>query len=175
MRKIILYIASSLDGYIAKEDGSVSWLDHEADFGEYKIDSFLEGIDSILIGRKTYVQSLGFGDWYFKNQDTYVFSRTGVAIESPRTRLVDGSPIAFINDLKSRDGKNIWLLGGGELNRQLLEHDLIDEIMLFVQPTCLGHGIGIFGERALSELRHFKLNRTASFPNGSVLLHYHRK
>jgi dihydrofolate reductase len=175
VKKVILYIASSLDGYIAKTDGSVDWLDHNVELGEYKIDSFLTGVDSILIGRKTYVQSLGFGDWYFKNQDTYVFSKSGVAINSPRTQLVDGDLIAFVKNLKSTPGKDIWLLGGGEINRQLLEHDLIEEIMLFIQPTCLGAGIRLFGDRALDEFKHFMLEKTVPFANSSILLHYKRR
>ncbi|PWU16588.1 MAG: hypothetical protein C5B49_10390, partial [Bdellovibrio sp.] len=126
------------------------------------------------LGKSCYIQTLGFGDWYFKDHETYVFSRTGVKIESPRTRHVDGDPVAFVRTLKATRGKNIWLLGGGELNWLFLNHNLIDEIMLSVQPICLGSGIGLFGGRRTDAAINFKLAGSKPFLNGAILLHYKR-
>jgi len=174
MKKVILYMASSIDGFIASSDGSVDWLDTEADIGdEYAFDSFLQGVDTIIMGRKSYEQTVSFGGWAFGNQHTFVFSKSTLQAQTPNTTIVTDPSPDFINTLKEENGKDIWLFGGGTLNHYFLENDLIDEIMLFVQPVVLGTGIGLFGNKAV-DVKKFTRKKVVEFASGFNLLWYKR-
>ena len=103
-RKVILYIATSLDGFISTEDGSVSWLDpyHGVDLGELAYPKFIEAIDVCLMGRKTYEQVLGFGEWAYKDQESVVFSRQDIEATTPKTEICRESPASVVEKLKSQ-------------------------------------------------------------------------
>ena len=150
MRKTVLYMASSIDGFVASSDGSVDWIDTDVDLGdEYSFEAFLQRVDTIIMGRKSYEQTLSFGKWPVQEHRTFVFSKSKQEAQTPNTEIVTALAPDFVQSLKEEDGKDIWLFGGGSINHFLLENDLIDEIMLFVQPVVLGHGIGIFGNQPL--------------------------
>ncbi len=125
------------------------------------------------MGRKSYEQTLSFGEWNFKNHHTYVFTRSKCESKSPNTTIVTNPSIEFIKSLMNEDGRDIWLFGGGDLNHFFLENDLIDEIMLFVQPVALGSGIGIFGNKPV-ELKTFKRKKSCELDKGFTLLWYQR-
>ena len=143
--KVILYIAMSLDGYIAKEDGSVDWLEDTGEDTEGTYLEFYGSIDTIIMGRKTYDQILTFGEWVYKGKDTYVLT-------SDITRVPEKPNIEFRNDeiedltteLKQKSGSNIWLLGGAGIINTFLEKNLIDEYRIAVIPVILGAGIPLF-------------------------------
>src|SRR5919108_3378985 len=137
MRKIKLYIASSLDSYIASEDGSIDWLFTDEDYGYAK---FYDSIDTILVGRKSYDQSLKFDEYPYKGKKVYVFTHRIEGKKSTRyVEYINVDITSFVKHiLQSAGKKDIWLLGGGEIVSILLNADLVDEIILSIHPIILG-------------------------------------
>ncbi len=142
-KKLILYIATSLDGFIAREDGSVDWLpDSGEDFG---YEAFLSQIDTVLMGHKTYRQILSFDVEYpYTGKRNYVFTRDKTLERDEHAEFVHSNIIPFVKALKVTGFKNIWLVGGGELFSELLAAGVVDELILFVFPLLLGEGIPLF-------------------------------
>jgi len=141
MRRIILNIASSLDGYIAREDGSIDWLPtDEEDFGMKK---FMDSIDTVFLGRTTYEQILTFDCAYpYADKKSYVFSRNSG--ENKENIEFVSDMIDFAKKLVESPGKGIWLVGGGEIISAFLKAGLIDEIILSEIPIVIGSGIPLF-------------------------------
>ena len=164
MRKIKLYIASSLDSYIASEDGSIDWLFTDEDYGYAK---FYDSIDTILVGRKTYDQSLEFDKYPYKGKKVYVFTRgTEGKKNTHYVEYIDADIPSFVRHLLQSVGKDIWLLGGGEIVSILLNAKLVDEIILSIHPIILGRGIPLFSNIK----KHVKLQLLESNPFGSGLV-----
>lgn len=147
-RDIILYIATSLDGYIAKNDGSVDWLLGES--SNLNIDNgyneFYSSIDTVVMGRTTYEQvinELSPDIWVYEGKKCYV--ATSVKRQSnEKVEFVSEDITKFIKGLKSQEGKDIWLVGGGKLIDQFIKKDLIDKYIITIIPTILGYGIPLF-------------------------------
>lgn len=144
-KKTILYIAMSLDGYIAREDGSVDWLDDvEGEGGDTGYTAFYQEIGSIIMGRASYDVCLKLSEhWYYAGKPCYVYTRT------PRPskegiEFTTEPPEELVERLQSTSQGHIWLLGGGEIVRKFLERDLIDELQIAVIPKVLGKGIPLF-------------------------------
>jgi dihydrofolate reductase len=176
-RKIIVYIATSADGYIARPDGDVEWLNRRPRTIDYGIGAFYRTIDTILWGRKTY-------DWllnYYKKKgkkdgmfDTklanYVFSR------KPRKRSASGvefvsEPVKeFAQRLRATPGKHIWMMGGGELIASFLDAGEIDEFDIHVIPVFIGEGIPFIAPRH-RDVR-LRLRSSRKYPDGVVRLRY---
>lgn len=173
MRKVILYMATSIDGFVASPDGSVDWLLTDVEIGsEHGFESFVKTVDTLLMGRTTYEQTVSFGDWPFSDHQIVVYSNKTFEPSTPNTTVQTFDP-KFIQNLKQEEGKDLWLFGGGALNHTFLEHDLIDEMMIFTQSTVLGLGIGIFGNRPINP-KHFKRKAVGALGGGFTLLHYER-
>lgn len=179
MPEVILYIASSLDGYIARPDGNVDWLDEiaaPADGSEedYGYEEFFAGIGTVLMGRVTYEQVLTFGvDYPYPGTAGYVFSRTRAGEKDENVEFVDGADIPkFIAQLKANSDKHIWLIGGGLLIQEFLRHDLIDRIIVTILPVILGEGISLFPPP--TPQLNLELVDSLSFPSGMVQLTYLR-
>ncbi len=174
MKKIILYIAASLDGYIARTDGSLDWLDNldNPDKSDYGYGEFIESVDTIIMGRKTYEVVSGFDiPWPYTNKKTYVVSRSkDLRIDSPDTHLLPAISQEAINALRKESDKNIWLVGGGHLVSSFVNLHAIDEIILSLVPVVLGEGIPLFPDKSIEV--HFALNDHQVFSNGLVQLHY---
>lgn len=175
MRKISLYIAASLDGYIAKADGSFKWLEdfpnpEKSDFGYA---GFLEEVDSILVGGKTYRQVSAFEEWPYKGKACYVFSRHATKESDDKVVFVKNDVAGFVRELKNRGGKVIWLIGGGEINNILLRNGLVDEIILTYVPVMLGSGISISGTAEMEQ--YFETVKTETFSNGMIQITLERK
>jgi dihydrofolate reductase len=167
MRKVILYIACSLDGYIARTDGSVDWLFADADYG---YTDFYNSVDTIIMGRKTYFKIQGAGEFPYQGKECFVLSRSRSGSRDRNVQYPAEDLKGFTVAKKAETGKNIWLVGGGELIREMLNLQLIDEIVLFVHPLILGSGIPLF--RGLPSARGLTLLGCQSHPNGLVELHY---
>ena len=174
MRRIILYLATSIDGYIARRDGSVDWLSTEADLGEYSFTGFLARTDTIIMGRTSYEQTLTFGDWAFASHRTCVLTSRSFQPSTPATEGISDDQAGFIRRLKEEPGKDIWCFGGGRLNAFLLQEDLIDELMIFIQPVTLGDGIGLFGN-ATMPVRRFRRREVVPLGDGFTLLWFERQ
>ena len=148
MRKISLFIAMSLDGYIADSTGGVDWLKGQGSDDE-NIDSyseFIKNIDTILMGWNTYhqiVTELSPNEWIYGDFTTYVISHNEHD-SSEKVRFTDTSPVDLAERLKKENGKEIWICGGANLIGQLVNADLIDCYYITVVPTLLGSGIRLF-------------------------------
>ena len=164
MRKIILYIASSLDGFIARKNGEIDWLFSDADYGYKK---FYASIDTVLVGNKTYRQSLGFEEAPFKGKQVFVFTHKP-GKPAPGVQFVTNS-VGLVKKLKNAQGKHIWLCGGSQIISVLLNSGLCDEIILSIHPIILGSGIPLFDVQKEINLKFVK---SKSFPSGLVQLHY---
>jgi dihydrofolate reductase len=147
MRTVTYGGAISLDGFLAGLDGSLDWLHFSKDVRQVMTD-YWKDVDTILMGRKTYgvsaAQNPTRGTRKKPTMQTYVFSRILKKIDEPGTELVSGDAVKFVRDLKQAPGKNICLMGGGELAQSLISAGLVDEIGLNIHPILLGTGIPTF-------------------------------
>jgi dihydrofolate reductase len=174
-RKVILGFGISLDGYIARRNGALDFLAIDEE-GEALMADFFAGIDTTLMGRKTassFVKMRKSGEMPdTPGMTTYVFSRRWKPGKRDGFEVVSGSLTAFVKKLKRRQGKDIYLGGGGELARSFLQEDLVDQLYIGVGPVLLGDGIPGFPGKFPQ--RDFKLTECKSYSNGSVGLRYDR-
>ena len=173
MREVKLYIAMSLNGKIAKPDGSVTWLETlpNPDNTDYGYADFLATVDTTIQGFSTYKQLIDWGiDFPYANKKNYVFTRKQNLKHTEFVEFVTENHTDFIQQLKKEKGGDIWLIGGGQINTLLLNADLIDEIQVFVMPIILSDGIEIF--EILPNEKRLNLVATKNFASGAVLLKY---
>jgi dihydrofolate reductase len=172
-RKVIVYIAVSADGYIARSDGDVSWLNRPMPKGQYGMNAFANSVDTILWGRKTYTKGIEMGmkDGGFSPKiKNYVFSRQ---LQEPLLRgfeLVKEPIKSFMRQLRSQPGKNIWMMGGGEIIGAFLDQEEIDEFSIHMIPILIGEGIPLIKPQHRSI--PLKLLLTKKFSDGVVHLNY---
>ena len=176
-RKIIAYIATSADGFIARTDGSVEWLDRPRPKGNYGMGVFYKSIDTILLGRKTCDMALDFqkkgvtGAAFDARVKNYVFTRgPQPSVVPAHVEFVNESIKAFTNRLRGQKGKDIWMMGGAGLIASFLDECEIDAFMIHVIPKFIGEGIPLIasGRRTVP----LKLISCTKFPDGVVKLHY---
>lgn len=176
MRKIALFIAMSLDGYIAKPNDDLGFLKIVEKEGEdYGYAEFTDKIDTIIIGRKTHdyvLKEIGSSHYDNGQRDVYVITRT----ERPKvgkTTFYTGNITELVKRLKAEKGKNIYCDGGAEVVNELLKHDLIDEFVIAVIPILLGNGTRLFKDGRPEQTLEFITAKT--FVTGLIQLHYKRK
>ncbi|KAF5418102.1 MAG: Dihydrofolate reductase [Candidatus Methanocomedens sp.] len=173
-KRIILYIATSLDGFIARKNGSVDWLSpYENGPEDYGYNEFYKKIGTVIMGNTTYKQVLSFGDFPYKGKDCFVFTKNKDKLKDSNVTFVSKSVKDFISQLNLRDNENVWLVGGASIIDEFLMFDLIDEFIITTIPILLGDGIHLFNGK-LNEKR-LKLIDVKSFNSGLVQLHYTRK
>jgi len=171
-RKIIVYIATSADGFIARVDGSFDWLDRPSPRGNYGMPAFFASIDTILWGRKTYDQALtrggvgGFGN-KVKN---YVFTHRPPKSGATGVDFVNEPIGPFAKQLRKQPGKDIWMMGGGGLIASFLDAGEIDEFSIHVIPVFIGEGIPLIAPARRTV--PLKLLSTRRFSDGVVHLNY---
>ena len=183
MRKVKYFVANSLDNFIARPDGGVEWLFNDGT--DYGMAEFFRSIDCVLLGRKTYDFATRHGrprrksrkpkkkaspDWGMKS---YVFSRTIKAEPEDDFTVISEHAGAFVKKLKSEPGKDIWLMGGGELAGSLLNEGVVDEIGLNIHPVLLGKGIPLF--QGLVIQVDLELIASKAHQNGCVQVDYRLK
>lgn len=173
MRRTILFIAMSLDGYIADKGGNVDWLAGESpeldDMQSYQ--EFIQGIDTVVMGWNTYHQiitQLSPDIWIYDSLMSYVMTHQKKE-DSHNIHFIQSDLYDFIQYLKHQDGKDIWICGGANIVKQCLYHQLIDCLYISVIPTLLGSGIRLFPEND-SEIK-LKLIKTKNY-NGITDLVY---
>ncbi len=171
MRKVVLGLGISLDGYIARPDGSVDFLFMPKD---YSMTPFFATVDVAVMGRKTLDAGLKMTGGKFDNYGIkcYVMSRTQPPGQRHGYEVTQQTPAALIAEVRKRPGKNIWMMGGGELAREFLKADLIDGLELGVVPTLIGEGIPLF-PAGFPELK-FKLVENKAYGKGLLVLKYER-
>jgi dihydrofolate reductase len=170
MRPVKLFIATSLDGFIADKNGGIDWLFTDQDYGYA---DFYAAIDTTLTGYKTYADMLGFGEFPFRGKTNYVFSRHHHQADDNPVTFISADIAAFVQQLKQQPGKDIWLVGGGQINEVLLQAGLIDELIISIHPIMLGEGRPLFAGR--TERQDFTLTGTRAFETGLVQLNYQVK
>jgi dihydrofolate reductase len=176
-RKIIVLIAISADGFIARPDGDVAWLDRPRPKGDYGYGAFFKSVDTILWGRKTYEKGLEMGmekgmkaSGFGSGTKNYLFSHQPPARLIPGFEFVNEPVKAFAQRLRAQPGKDIWMMGGGGIIASFLDEGEIDEFRISVIPVFIGEGIPLIAPRH----RHTPLQLLSSkaFPDGVVHLHY---
>ena len=171
--KNVIYIAASLDGYIARKDGSIDWLmeipNPEGD--NYGFSHFMEGMDAIVMGRHTFEKVLTFGEWPY-TKPVFVLSNKLNQIPSDlddKAEIIKGVPSNLVKHL-NKDGYHNLYIDGGKTIQNFLEADLIDEMIISLIPILLGSGIPLFGE--LQTVQKFQHIKTDVYKNGIVKNHY---
>ena len=165
-----VYIAMSLDGYVATPSGDVQWLEpfNDCDYGYEK---FIASIDTIVIGRVTYEQSLTFGEWPYKGNRVIVQSSRSLDNLLPDTELWEGTTAELVAHLRERpEGKDVWLIGGPRSIESFAELGAVDVYNVFVMPVLLGDGIPLF--QASARQTRLKLVSSETYDNGVVRLGY---
>ncbi len=171
MRKVTFRVASSLDNYIARLDGSFDWILH-SDESSASLAEFWKTIDTVLWGRKTYDLIQGRMPTY-QGIKNYVFSRTLKESADKEVELVKEEAAKFVHMLKSQKGKDIFVMGGGQLAKSLFEADLIDEVGMNIHPILLGSGIPLFHE--MKRQINLELIECKTFRDGCVFVSYRAK
>ena len=169
MRKIVLQLAVSLDGYIEGPNGEFDWCFTDEDYG---MSAFFKRIDSTFMGRKTYELALAMQDQIppgFPKFKEYVFSNTLTEVKEG-VKLINGDIKSEVEKIKKEKGKDIWLFGGADLISSLMNRQLVDEIILAVHPVILGSGKALFSE--IKERTWLTLTDHKIYPNGLVFLMY---
>jgi dihydrofolate reductase len=176
-RKIIVYIATSADGYIARPDGNVEWLNRRPSTRDYGIKAFYRTIDTILWGRKTYDWLLAYykkngtkGEMFDTKLANYVFSRKPPKRAAPGVEFISEPVKVFAQRLRATPGKHIWMMGGGELIASFLDARQIDEFDIHVIPTFIGEGIPLVARRHRDV--PLRLRSARKYPDGVVRLRY---
>lgn len=177
MRSIILYIATSLNGKIARADGSVDWLESipNPDQLDYGYTDFYASIDTTIIGGATFRQLQSWDiNWPYSGATSYIISRQAAPSALPKdVHWLSEQPLEFIRQLKMQPGKNVWLVGGGQINTLFLQAGLIDEIRLFVMPIILPDGLDLFPNNP--PLQILQLTHSQPYPTGVLELHFSLK
>lgn len=144
MRNTVLYIAASLDGFIAREDGSIDWLEVAEGDGDNGYRAFYETIDTIIMGNKTYQHTkILTDDFPYKGKQCFVFSRQK-EIQDENVHFINEEIPSFLQKLKEQDGSKIWIVGGAVLLDAFMKADLVDEFIISIIPINLGKGIPLF-------------------------------
>lgn len=146
MKKVKLYIAASIDGFIAPPDGDLDWLVSSPRPSKEDYQTFFDSVDTVVIGGNTY-RSMFCMDilWPYKDKTTYIVTRNPI-LEKENVNYITENVIETITQLKKEKGKDIWLVGGGELVSWLHSHNLIDEIIVTHIPVTLEKGIPLFSD-----------------------------
>ena len=176
MRNTVLFIAMSLDGYIADMDGKVDWLagqDKDVESADNYTD-FIKNIDTVIMGWTTYHQvitELSPGQWVYDNLQSYVITHKEC---TPKNKIafVSESPCTLVNRLKQKQGKDIWICGGSNIVHQLMQGNLVDKYHISIIPTILGNGIRLFD--TLDKKTDLRLISSKS-SNGIVELVYQKR
>lgn len=166
MRKIILGLAVSLDGFIEGPNGEYDWCFTDQDYG---LTEFSKSIDALVMGRKTFDMMKSYdGPSSWSHAKTYVFSRTLKA--APGIEVLSGDLVETMNQLRTQSGKDIWLFGGADLTTQFINLNLIDEYWLSVHPILLGAGKPLFHD--IAGRKNLKLVESQVYNTGLVSLKY---
>ena len=170
MAEFIIYIATSLDGYIARPDGNIDWLPSlEADEADCGYNKFYDSIDALVMGSTTYKQVLGFGYWPYPGKPSYILTSRNLSTKRNDILFLKGGVEEVIKNIKQKEYKRVWLMGGGNLLSSFINRGLVDEYIIAIVPLILGSGVSLY--QSVTELK-LDLVNTKSYPSGVVELHY---
>ncbi|WP_289139379.1 dihydrofolate reductase family protein [uncultured Brevibacillus sp.] len=168
-RPVVLFIATTLDGYIARENGEINWLYEVEGEGDNGYSEFYETIDTVLMGNKTFEHTFELADEFpYPDKKCFVFSRSEHEPSSLVTFVTEDVP-GFVENLKEQEGSKIWIVGGAQILDVLLKGKLVDELIISIVPTILGKGIPLFKQ----DNQEMKLSLTETKRFGQIVqLHY---
>ena len=166
MRKVILNVAVSLDGFIEGPNGEYDWCLTDQDYG---MTAFMNRVDAIFFGRKSYDLMQAVEPGGYPDKKKYVFSKSLTTVASNYTQISDNY-VTEVKELKQKDGKDIWLFGGASLTTSFINERLLDELILSVHPLILGQGKLLFSH--ISSRVPLRLLDTKTFSSGLVQLSY---
>lgn len=167
MRSISLFISTSADGKIARENGETDWIQLGPESG---FKTFYEEVDTLLMGRVCFEKLLAKGPWPYSGKKTYVFSKNLRNHFGSDIEIVTRDPGAFVEDFKLTQGRKIWLVGGAEIAKTLMRENLVDEVVLNLHPNMLGAGVDLFPLPLHSMI--WKLESSRELPDGLVQARY---
>ena len=169
-RRIIVYVATSADGFIARKDGRVDWLDRPHPKGSYGMGEFFKSVDVVLLGAKTYGEAMTRGGGFGQKMKYYVFTHHPPAKPVKGVEFVNEPVKEFAARLRAQPGKDIWIMGGAGLIASFVDAGEVDDFIVHVIPTFIGEGIPLIApaERTLP----VTLKGTKQFEDGVVRLHY---
>lgn len=174
--RVTMHVVSSLDGFIARNDNSVSWLEGDGSvyeagvsLSQEQIATFIKAIDCYVLGSRTYEHALELG-WPYGDTPTVVVTSRKLPSEQKNVEFYSGDLKSLVNERLSPRFRNIWLVGGAMLSQRFLELGLVDEIKLTIAPVLLGDGLRLFGG-SVSEER-WNLKNVVAYKNGFVELTY---
>lgn len=186
MAEIKLFIATSIDGFIARENGSLDWLPGsdpnaskseaiDPELGDGGYGKFIADIDTVIMGRKTYEEILGFGvEWPYADYKSYIVtSDKNYQTKTDNTVVLNEINKQSIVNVKSESKKGVWVVGGGQLITHFINHDAVDEMNLSIISTILGKGIRLFPNDPKET--KFVLTKSETFGDGMVNLSYRKK
>lgn len=162
-RRVRLFIATSLDGYIAGPGESLDWLFGDADYG---YDAFIADVDTLAMGRRTYEVVRSAGEWPYAGLATWVFTTRERPPHDSNVTFTAKSPAEWLAGVEAAPGKDVWVVGGGGLIRGFLDARLVDEMTVAVHPVVLGGGIPLFPPG--SGRHKLRLSHVHSYPSGLV-------
>ena len=169
-RKIIVEIATSADGYIARPDGDFAWLNRPPVKGDYGMAKFYKKVDTVIMGRKTYETGVKLGQKGYPGKRNFVFSRSPKKSDAPHVEYVNEDIDAFAARLRRARGKHIWLVGGSEIIASFLDKGQIDEFSIHVIPIFIGAGIPLIQPSHRNV--PLTLLKARRYSDGVVRLHY---
>jgi dihydrofolate reductase len=173
--RVTLHVVSSLDGFIARKDNSVSWLEDSgavyeagATVSAEEIEAFVKSVDCYVLGSRTYEHALELG-WVYGDTPAIVVTSRKLRSERATVEFYAGDLTALVREKLAARFRNIWLVGGAVLAQRFLELGLVDEIRLTIAPVLLGAGLRLFGEM---QQTRWDLKNAKAYRNGFVELHY---
>lgn len=170
MRETVVYIAASLDGFIAKKDDDISFLDVVDSPGEdYGYSEFNQEVDTVIMGRRTYEKVLSISHFPHPDKKTYILTKQALHSEG-NIEFYNGDITELIEKIKANDGKNIYIDGGAEVIGLMMKENLIDRYIISIIPILLGEGIRLFKEPGI--IQRLQLKTVKHFKSGLVQLHY---
>ncbi len=165
MRKLKIYTATTIDGYIAGPKDEIDWL-NDAGTPDYDYKKNYDSIDTTIMGNSTYKVTLTAPKFPYQDKNNYVFTKNKLLRDTSYVKFISDDIGAFVRSLKQKSGKDIWLVGGGQINTIMLNHGLIDEMILIIFPLILGEGIPLFAPSA--PLSKFKIISCKTYDTGLI-------
>ncbi|AVK84913.1 hypothetical protein C3943_15815 [Lysinibacillus sp. B2A1] len=168
-REIILFIGTSLDGFISKENDDLRWLEEAEGEGDNGYSDMYQSIDTIIMGKRTYDYIVEHMELFpYPDKKCYVFTTTENG-ENQHVEFVNGDIVAFTKKLKEQEGSKIWMVGGAGILDAFLKEQFIDELIITITPHLLGSGIPLF--KAHNPYQELQLTHTQRYGQ-MVQLHY---
>jgi dihydrofolate reductase len=172
---VTLHAVSSLDGFIAKKDNSVSWMDSPGDIYERGVTDdgaeVIQSIDCYVLGSRTYEHALELG-WPYGDTPTVVMTKRELPAKRKSVEFYSGDLTRLVSEILAPRYRNIWLVGGAMLGQSFLRLGLVDEIRLMIAPVILGDGLRLFGDSDTEQKWHLK--NVVAYKNGFVESSYRR-